>query len=773
MDGMHVPNGDTTNGHCVEPTPSYQNCTPPVSNPIISCRQVSSSKTFAYDPQSLPLRDLNNEFESCLSSNTKQKMGKGILVNEHMDLSRVNMQTEILSSSNVTPQDHSSYFGIICIQSEDKVPDLNIALGDEGQLNLEGEGDDDDEDASECEEDDIDCWDICSEEYWDIENPTNVCKYCGAYFWFEKRVNKQYKSKRPVFTICCNRGKIKLPNPKDPPQILTQLLFGSGPKSDHFRENIRIYNSMFSFTSMGGKVDVSVNQTRGPRIFKLSGQNYHQIGSLLPPDGSNPKFAQLYIYDTENEVQNRIHVVSRGQTMNKLHAEIVNDLKQILDGNNVLAKTFRMVRYRFQEDRSSNVRLRLIGKRSTDGRKYKLPTVSEVAALVVGDFELSRRDRDIIIETQSGQLQRINELNAAYLGLQYPLLFQYGEDGYREDIPFDGDDELTLIKSSRLRYIRLNQKKLRCHMYKGLQDAVLHGEINPSSQGKRITSFTGGARYMIQNYQDVMAICKWSGYPDLFITFTCNPKWPEIHRFLESRGLNPEDRPDILSRVFKIKLDRLIKDLRANQIFGKVKAAADIDRIISAEIPDELADPVYYKAVHNFMMHGPCGSARKSSPCMQSGRCTMHFPRRFVESTTIDEEGYPVYRRRDNGRTIKKDGIDLDSRYVVPHNQFLLFKYGAHINVEWCNQSRSIKYLFKYINKGNDRVTAVFSQSVQEEDSSNIDKINMYYDCRYISPCEAAWRIFKFPIHHKEPPVERLSFHLPNEQNVIFFDDCK
>uniref|UniRef100_A0A1S3ZD48 Helitron helicase-like domain-containing protein n=1 Tax=Nicotiana tabacum TaxID=4097 RepID=A0A1S3ZD48_TOBAC len=475
--------------------------------------------------------------------------------------------------------------------------------------------------------------------------------------------------------------------------------------------------------------------------------------------------------------------------MNKLHVEIVNDLKQMLDGNNVLAKTFRMVRDRFQEDRSSNVRLRLIGKKSTDERRYNLPTVSEVAALVVGDFKLSR-------------------------WLQYPLLFPYGEDGYREDIPLEGDDEstggrkcviireyfaykiqernnevptivssrrlfqqflvdaYTMIESSRLRYIRLNQKKLRCHMYKSLQDAVLHGEINPSSQEKRIilpSSFTGGARYMIQNYQDAMAICKWAGYPDLFITFTFNPKWPEIRRFVESRDLNPEDRPDILARVFKIKLDRLIKDLRDNQIFRKVKA--DIDQIISVEIPDELANPVYYKAVHNFMMHGPCGSARKSSLCMQSGRCTKHFPERFVESTTIDEEGYPVYRRRDNGRNIKKDGIDLDSRYVVPHNRFLLLKYDAHINVEWCNQSRSIKYLFKYISKGNDRVTAAFSQSMQEEDSSNIDEINMYYDCLYISPCEAAWRIFKFSIHHREPPVERLSFHLPNEQNVIFSDD--
>ncbi|XP_075085181.1 uncharacterized protein LOC107782417 [Nicotiana tabacum] len=117
------------------------------------------------------------------------------------------------------------------------------------------------------------------------------------------------------------------------------------------------------------------------------------------------------------------------------------DLKQMLDDNNVLAKTFRMVRDRFQKNVDSNVKLRLIGKRGTDGRRYNLPTIPEVVVLVVGDFEVSRSDRDIIIETQSGQLQRINELNAAYLGLQYPLLFPYGEDGYREDIPLSQGEE--------------------------------------------------------------------------------------------------------------------------------------------------------------------------------------------------------------------------------------------------------------------------------------------------------------------------------------------
>ncbi|XP_025669993.1 uncharacterized protein [Arachis hypogaea] len=103
--------------------------------------------------------------------------------------------------------------------------------------------------------------------------------------------------------------------------------------------------------------------------------------------------------------------------------------------------------------------------------------------------------------------------------------------------------------------------------------------------------------------------------------------------------------------------------------------------------------------------------------------------------------------------------------------RFLLLRYGAHINVEWCNQSRSIKYLFKYVNKGNDRVTATFYKTANgnaEEDE--VDEVSMYYDCRYISPCEAAWRIFGYNIHYRDPSVIRLGFHLPNEQPVIFKD---
>ena len=89
---------------------------------------------------------------------------------------------------------------------------------------------------------------------------------------------------------------------------------------------------------------------------------------------------------------------------------------------------------------------------------------------------------------------------------------------------------------------------------------------------------------------------------------------------------------------------------------------------------------------------------------------------------------------------MEKNGTILDNRFVVPYNSKLLLKYQAHINVEWCNQSRAIKYLFKYINKGHDRVTVSFTKNdsaTGEKDAATIDEIKNYYDCRYLSPCEA------------------------------------
>ncbi|XP_031119050.1 uncharacterized protein LOC116022466 [Ipomoea triloba] len=467
---------------------------------------------------------------------------------------------------------------------------------------------------------------------------------------------------------------------------------------------------------MGGRIDNNVNKGGGPHIFRLNGQNYHLMGSLLPEEGSAPHFAQLYIYNTANELQNCINAVRGCGEQTDIHVEIVKVIKEELDKHNILVKSFRIAKTEIERNPRAEVKIKLLGKRKQDAKTYNLPEVSEVAALIVGDVDTNigehgyREDIGFTIKKTaipSGRQRispreffcyrihsRSSELSTL---LHAKRLFQrFLVDGY------------TMVEAGRIIYIRTHQKSLRCQSYGSLTDALTRGEVDPSTQGRRIilpSSFTGGVR--------------WIGYRNLFITFTCNPKWPEVQR------------------IFKMKLDALIIECRKKQIIRNSYS------IILAEIPDKSSDPTYFNAVEEFMIHGPYGASRKSSPCMVNGSCSKHFPKKFVNCSTFDEDGYPIYTRRDNGRTIMKNGITLDNMYVVPHNRHLLLKYKAHINVEWCNQSRSIKYQFKYVNKGHDYVTAEFYKTSDEEESTKL----------------------------RSPSVERLSFHLPNQQSVIFEDD--
>ncbi|XP_048503649.1 uncharacterized protein LOC104906819 [Beta vulgaris subsp. vulgaris] len=687
---------------------------------------------------------------------------------------------------------------------------------------------------------------------WNFGGPKHFCLDCGARVWIEERVKRERAKDHPKYNICCQKGKVRLPLLKEPPQYLKSLLDPNSGTSTKFKDCIRAYNSIFAFTSMGGEVDRKINRGRGPYIFRILGQNYHKIGSLLPPDGEQPRFTQLYVHDPSNEVRNRISSLTNNAP-GDLDPQIVEGLSRMLDEHNELAKVFRMAKERFSGTDMQPVQVRLIATRSKDGRQYNLPSSNELAALIVGNNDNERGPRDVIVEEKSHRLQRISENHPSFMALQYPLLFPYGEDGYRIDIPHNDShvttrkkkttvtmreyyafrfmerlneartlilcgrlrqqlivDAFTCLQQVRLDFIRNNQTTIRKDVLCGLTDSVSRGDTTPASIGRRVvlpSSFTGGPRYMVQNYQDAMAICRWAGPPDLFITFTCNPKWQEITEFLASiPGQRPEDRPDVVARVFKIKLDELICDLTVREHFGKTLAVIytiefqkrglphahillfldsedkpstpeDIDKIISAELPDPKNDHLGYEIVVQSMMHGPCGSMNEKSPCMQNGQCSKYYPKSFQAKTTLSEEGYPIYMRRDNGQTATKNGQTLDNRSVIPYNIDLLVKFQAHINVEWCNKDQSLKYLFKYMNKGPDMALARIEQVTNNDDGRThneqeevIDEIKDYLKCRYVSASEACWRIFAFNIQYKDPPVQRLTFHLENHQEIIFED---
>src|SRR5437764_7768064 len=279
---------------------------------------------------------------------------------------------------------------------------------------------------------------------------------------------------------------------------------------------------------------------------------------------------------------------------------------------------------------------------------------------------------------------------------------------------------------------------------------------------------------MQQLYQDSMAIVREFGKPDLFVTVTCNPTWPEITDELLPNQ-RPDDRADFVARVFKRKLKSITEDLFDKAVLEKAlahvhviefqkrglphahilmildpedkpKTPEDFDRLVCAEIPDENDQPKLFETVSKRMVHGPCGVFNPESPCMVDGKCSKKYHREFADVTSTNKHGYPVYRRRNDGRKITRGSHVLDNRWIVPYNPYLCQKYDCHINVEICSSIRSVKYLYKYVYKGSDRV-------IISIENSN-DEITNYINARYVSASEACWRLFNFSLQQRSHKVE-------------------
>jgi hypothetical protein len=297
---------------------------------------------------------------------------------------------------------------------------------------------------------------------------------------------------------------------------------------------------------------------------------------------------------------------------------------------------------------------------------------------------------------------------------------------------------------------------------------------------------------MHERFHDAMATVQQQGKPSLFITMTCNPYWPEITRELEP-SQQPQDRPDVLARVFNLKLQALLKDLNTKNIFGKVIGALhvvefqkgrclphahillimdpedhlrtpeDIDGFISAELPiepmraafqtDEAYDDAHLRytnlstLVAEYMAHDLCGDGHENTArCMKDGKCTKSFPKDYQQETYLNENDqaiYPLYRRRNRkhgGATFTHKGRILDNRWIVPYSPFLLLKYECHINVEACVSVQAVKYLYKYVYKGPDRAMVgiqVTNGPAQPGTVQRRDEIQEFQDVRSFGGSEA------------------------------------
>lgn len=134
-------------------------------------------------------------------------------------------------------------------------------------------------------------------------------------------------------------------------------------------------------------------------------------------------------------------------------------------------------------------------------------------------------------------------------------------------------DAFAAVEQYRLDWIRGHQNVIRSDLYRSIRDSISKGDTNPSTKGKNVilpATHTGSQRYMNQYFKDSLAICRTIGHPSLFLTMTCNTQWPEIQSMMEFfPGVDVADKPDVIARVFKLKLDQLIDLIKNKHYFGK------------------------------------------------------------------------------------------------------------------------------------------------------------------------------------------------------------
>nr|GEW17398.1 DNA helicase [Tanacetum cinerariifolium] len=208
-----------------------------------------------------------------------------------------------------------------------------------------------------------------------------------------------------------------------------------------------------------------------------------------------PRFLQLYIYDTDNEIDNRMNHF--GGDSSALRRDIVEGLIELLDGHNALVQLFRTAR-------------------------------DMLGAIVYEPGLETDMDYDIIIEERSGYPQRVNKLHPSYMSLQFPLLFIYGRDGYSKKLrmvsPTGSSSEqkrvsmlayysyylhdranqynylsrtgrlfqqyvvaaFCAIELNHIDYVRENQNDIRNEYLSGIYDAINHGYSEGSDCGSRL-----------------------------------------------------------------------------------------------------------------------------------------------------------------------------------------------------------------------------------------------------------------------------------------------
>ena len=438
------------------------------------------------------------------------------------------------------------------------------------------------------------------------------CPFCDALHWENECVSSS-RVGHPEFQMCCAHGKVNLTPLRLPPAPLYDLFVGDTHEAKQFRSNIVQYNAALAFTSLGVKIDHSIN-SRGPPVFRIHGELRHLSGSLLPQESHRPSYSQLYIYDPHEAFQQRVF---RNEN---LSLNTMRVLQGVIHDHNPYASIYQHAFEVLQIYDAPDYTVKLCVVPGHDPRRYNLPTADEVGVILPEGYNFQGDSRDIILHLRPQtffsssdnqnhlRLECISEGHAAYAPLHYILFFPYGEPGWYYEFHVAGNhrrvtllqysafrlhsrpdefstilrgcrlfqtylvDMFACIDQERLHFIQTQQPKLRTTLLNGIEDAlsVNDDNVDLNELGQRIilpSSYLGGPRDMYQRYLDGMAIARHFKKINIFMMMTANPNWPEIRRELFP-GQSVIDRPDLVSRVFELKKKAAMHAILKKEIFG-------------------------------------------------------------------------------------------------------------------------------------------------------------------------------------------------------------
>lgn len=548
------------------------------------------------------------------------------------------------------------------------------------------------------------------------------------------------------YNTCCMKGKIDLPPiSSTPSDFIQELLLGSSPFSRTFMANCVRLNSMVSIA----KVHMhNVRMPRGVPVIRINQNVYSKI-----PDVFSTPSRDIRLEDCLQ------HIFYDGDTsgISTLEKELLKLLIEEVRKFNPYVKRIKAVLDTTEWENLPSFRLVFDSDPPEGVHKgcCNAPDASTGMGVLLHSDTAEQTYRQCHVTFKSGKSATIRSTSPFYDPYNYMIYHLLGDYGWSYDITcrvrgsralhkvtareyycyrahvrdklslttaidkdilfFGGKlslryfvDMYCKIEENSLNWIRYNQDTIRADLYNSDQIAGADEEMRKIILP---ASYCGSPRYYLTHFQDCMSIVHHYGKPTYFITFTANSQWREIVGSLK-KGQRVEERPDLVNRVFNMKLKMLLHDLTVKHVLGKITAhmyviefqkrglphahillfahekdvpqsAEDFDKIVCAELPDPVKNPDLYKIVTGCMFHRPCS---KGDACWKGGSCcSANFPKDLNEFTHSDNENdfYPVYRRRDiidptDGSPKKSfywKGTRIDNRWVVPYNPYLTLRY--------------------------------------------------------------------------------------------------